>query len=67
MAQFKFNKGDKVRVARPNGEVFNGVVRDTDYNICSFKPQYCVDYEKEGSTWTMMCIPETAIEKLTAV
>ena len=67
MAKLKYNKGDKVRVTKRDGEVLEGVVRDADYNLCTFKPQYCVDYEQEGHTWTMMCVPESAIGKVTAV
>lgn len=66
MAQFRFNNGDKVMVTKRNGEVQNGVIRDADYNLCTYKPQYDVDYEKDGRVWTMICVPESAIEEVTA-
>jgi len=66
MAQFRFNKGDKVMVTKRNGEVQNGVIRDADYNLCTYKNEYSVDYEEDGRTLTMICVPEEAIEKVTA-
>lgn len=62
MANFKFNKGDSVNVIRRNGEVVNGKVRSADYNFCTYKPQYEIDYLHNGTMYTMLCVPETAIE-----
>ena len=66
MAQFKFQKGDKVKVTQRNGKVIFGEIRDFDYNVCTFKKQYDVDYVDGGRMMTMLCVPEEAIEKVTA-
>ena len=66
MARFRYTKGDKVMVTRRNGEVISGVVVDADINLCTYKNEYCVDYEQDGRTLTMICVPEKAIE-VTAV
>ena len=32
----KFKKGQSVRITKRNGEIIDGIVRDWDYNICTF-------------------------------
>lgn len=44
----KFKKGQSVRITKRNGEVIDGVIRDWDYNICTFGREYNVDYTKDG-------------------
>ena len=66
MAEFRYKKGDKVKVTMRGGKVIDGIVHDADYNLCTFEKQYDVDYELNGRTRTMMCVPESAIEKVTA-
>ena len=66
MARYRYTKGDRVRVTRRNGEVVDGVVRNADINLCTYKNEYSVDYEDDGRTLTMICVPEEAIEKVTA-
>ena len=66
MARYRYTKGDRVRVTRRNGEVVDGVVRNADINLCTYKNEYSVDYEEDGRTLTMICVPEEAIEKVTA-
>lgn len=44
----KFKKGQSVRITKRNGEVIDGVIRDWDYNICTFGREYNVDYMKDG-------------------
>ena len=39
----KFKKGQSVRITKRNGEVIDGVIRDWDYNICTFGREYNVD------------------------
>ena len=60
----KFKKGQSVRITKRNGEVIDGVIRDWDYNICSFGCEYNVDYMKDGQVRTVICIPEDAIQEL---
>jgi len=67
MARYRYTKGDRVRVTRRGGEVIDGVVRDAGINLCTYKNEYSVDYEDDGRTLTMICVPEEAIEKVTAV
>lgn len=55
----KFKKGQSVRITKRNGEVIDGVIRDWDYNICSFGREY-----KDGQVWTVICVPEDAIQEL---
>ncbi|EXY87967.1 hypothetical protein M125_5403 [Bacteroides fragilis str. 3998T(B)3] len=45
-----------------NGETVDGVIKDWDYNCCTFEAQYDVDYIKSGNVWTMICVPEDCIE-----
>lgn len=66
MARFRFNKGDKVVVAGRNTGVIVGVIRDADINLCTFKNEYCVDFEEDGRLKTAMCVPESAIMKCPA-
>ncbi|MFT0206164.1 hypothetical protein ACMSFV_19915 [Bacteroides thetaiotaomicron] len=58
----KFEKGQEVRVTKLNGETVDGVIKDWDYNCCTFEAQYDVDYIKSGNVWTMVCVPEDCIE-----
>ena len=60
----KFKKGQSVRITKRNGEVIDGVIRDWDYNICSFGREYNVDYMKDGQVWTVICVPEDAIQEV---
>ena len=59
-----FKKGQSVRITKRNGEVIDGVIRDWDYNICTFGREYDVDYMKDGQVWTVICVPENAIKEL---
>lgn len=58
----KFEKGQEVRGTKANGETVTGVIKDWDYNCCTFDVQYDVDYVKDGNVWTMVCVPEECIE-----
>jgi hypothetical protein len=58
----KLEKGQKVRVTQRNGKTIDGIIRDWDYNCCTFEVQYNVDYIKSGNVWTMICVPENSIE-----
>lgn len=58
----KFEKGQEVRVTKRNGETVSGVIKDWDFNYCTFDVQYDVDYVKDGNVWTMLCVPEECIE-----
>lgn len=60
----KFKKGQSVRITKRNGEVIDGVIRDWGYNICTFGCEYNVDYMKDCQVWTMICVPEDAIQEL---
>ena len=42
----KFKKGQSVRITKRNGETIDGIVRDWDYNICTFGREYNIDYMK---------------------
>ena len=56
-----FNKGDKVIVTRPNGAKISGTVRGWDYNACTFRVEYLIDYLKDGKIFTLICVPQTAL------
>ena len=60
----KFNKGQRVRVTKKDGEVVEGTINDWDYNCCTFDKEYSLDYLKNGDTWTLIGIPESNIEAL---
>ena len=45
----KFKKGQSVRITKRNGEVID---------------EYNVDYTKDGQVWTVICVPEDAIQEL---
>nr|DAG24688.1 MAG TPA: hypothetical protein [Caudoviricetes sp.] len=60
----KFNKGQRVRVTKKDGEVVEGTINDWDYNCCTFDREYSLDYLKNGDTWTLIGIPESNIEAL---
>lgn len=63
MNTIKFNKGDKVNVLRNNGNLYiTGTISGTHTNFCTFKQEYDVDYEVDGKTLTMICIPEKNIQ-----
>ena len=53
----KFKKGQSVRITKRNGEIIDGIVRDWDYNICTFVREYNIDYMKNGQVWTVRCFP----------
>ena len=53
-----------MRITKRNGEVIDGVIRDWDYNICTFGREYNVDYMKDGQVWTVICVAEDAIQEL---
>lgn len=55
--EVKFKKGQSVRITKRNGEIIDGIVRDWDYNICTFVREYNIDYMKNGQVWTVcnMC------------
>ena len=46
--EVKFKKGQSVRITKRNGEIIDGIVRDWDYNICTFVREYNIDYMKNG-------------------
>ena len=56
--EVKFKKGQSVRITKRNGEIIDGIVRDWDYNICTFVREYNIDYMKNGQVWTVICVPE---------
>ena len=58
--EVKFKKGQSVRITKRNGEIIDGIVRDWDYNICTFVREYNIDYMKNGQVWTVICVPEDA-------
>lgn len=60
----EFEKGQRVRVTKNNGEVVEGTIRDWDYNPCTFAREYSLDYMKDGKRWTMICIPEANVEAI---
>lgn len=60
----KFNKGQRIRVTKKDGEVVEGTINDWDYNCCTFDREYSLDYLKNGDTWTLIGIPESNIEAL---
>ena len=63
--EVKFKKGTKCENhQRENGEIIDGIVRDWDYNICTFVREYNIDYMKNGQVWTVICVPEDAIKEL---
>lgn len=62
--EVKFKKGQSVRITKRNGEIIDGIVRDWDYNICTFVREYNIDYMKNGQVWTVICVPEDAIKEL---
>ena len=47
--EVKFKKGQSVRITKRNGEIIDGIVRDWDYNICTFVREYNIDYMKKWS------------------
>ena len=38
--EVKFKKGQSVRITKRNGEIIDGIVRDWDYDICTFVREY---------------------------
>lgn len=58
----RFKKGQSVRIIKRNGETIDGIVRDWDYNVCTFGREYNIDYMKDGQIWTVICVPENAIK-----
>lgn len=36
----RFKKGQSVRIIKRNGETIDGIVRDWDYNVCTFGREY---------------------------
>jgi len=57
----KLSKGAKVVVVTRNGNI-EGVISGVDVNVCTFETDYSVDYLKDGKTWTIIGVPEKAIE-----
>ena len=53
-----------MRITKRKGEIIDGIVRDWDYNICTFVREYNIDYMKNGQVWTVICVPEDAIKEL---
>ena len=43
--EVKFKKGQSVRITKRNGEIIDGIVRDWDYNICTFVREYNGKYK----------------------
>ena len=62
--EVKFKKGQSVRITKRNGEIIDGIVRDWDYNICTFVREYNKKKKKNGQVWTVICVPEDAIKEL---
>ena len=60
----KFKKVHSVSITKRNGVVIDGVILDWYYIICSFCREYNVDYMKDGQVWTVICVPEDAIQEL---
>lgn len=58
-----FHIGDHVVVHAKRGDV-EGVISDFDDNLMTGEEQVSVNYEKNGETWTMICIPISKIEKI---
>ncbi len=58
----KFEKGQEVRVTKRNGETVSGVIKDWDFNYCTFNVQYDVICVKNCSMWTIIGVPEECIE-----
>lgn len=52
--EVKFKKGQSVRITKRNGEIIDGIVRDWDYNICTFVREYNIDYMKNGGKATQL-------------
>ena len=53
--EVKFKKGQSVRITKRNGEIIDGIVRDWDYNICTFVREYNIDYMKWSGLDCNMC------------
>ena len=45
----KFKKGQSVRITKRNGEIIDGIIRDWDYNICTFG--------RESVSYTHLTLP----------
>lgn len=56
-----FVKGQKVIVTTKKGKI-EGTISSVNMNYCTMEVEYSVDYLKNGETWTMICIPLSAIE-----
>lgn len=57
---FKFHEGDEVTFIK-DGKEMDGIISDYDYHSMTWKPQYSIDYMKDGKTWTVIGIPEDKI------
>lgn len=55
------SNGTQVIVTMKNGTSIEGKIVGGDYNFCTFKKEYNVEYIKDGKTWTMFFVPESAI------
>lgn len=55
------SNGTQVIVTMKNGTSIDGKIVDGDYNVCTFEKEYMIEYIKDGKTWTMLCVPESAI------
>lgn len=60
MEKTTFKMGDKVMVNTRRGQI-EGIISSVDMNIMSWDDEYSVDYLKDGKTWTMICVPTSAI------
>lgn len=63
MKTFKFEIGNQVKVTKKDGSTFNGKIKSSEINACTYKKEYDVLYFDKALNreMRMMGVPETAI------
>lgn len=52
--------GTEVKVKMSTGSI-DGIVVNGNYNVCTFTPEYDIDYQSNETTRTLIGVPESAI------
>ncbi len=60
----KFQRNQRVNVVKNGKVMVTGTITDTHTNFCTYEQEYDVDYDKDGKTWTLICVPESAIQAI---
>ena len=61
----QFQTGDKV-IVHGRTQNIEGVIKDFGTHLMTWEETCDVDYQKDGKTWTLMSVPLSKVEKITA-